>query len=43
MAAKSQIKELKQRFEDSDLPDSVDQDLVRSILNEIRKESLNLF
>ena len=32
-----------QKFEDSDLPDSVDQDLVRSILNEIRKESLNLF
>ena len=42
-SAKSQIKELKQKFEDSDLPDSVDQDLVRSILNEIRKESLNLF
>lgn len=38
-SAKSQIKELKQKFEDSDLPDSVDQDLVRSI----RKESLNLF
>lgn len=30
-------------FEDSDLPHSVDPDLVKSILNEIRKESLNLF
>lgn len=34
---------LKQKFEDSDLPHSVDPDLVKSILNEIRKESLNLF
>lgn len=42
-SARNQIKGLKQKFEDSDLPHSVDPDLVKSILNEIRKESLNLF
>ena len=41
--AKEEIKSLKEDFEKSSLPDHVDINVVKGILNDIRKESLKLF
>lgn len=41
--ATEKIVELKAKFQNSSLPDEIDFNLVKSILTDIRKESLNLF